>query len=283
MFTRAAFCCKRFAYVKIPVRFVVSNKFNRVSGCDGYKSRELEAVRNVMLQQKNYRLESDKENIQQIFVRPESYGLSQSVRNIKKLIVNKNNFDESLSRKIDQITRQVLTVGHRLNDDELIEVLVAFSEIELLQEQCKSVKHLRNALSTVFVKKLPNWNVDQILRACNVWHEIQRSQYTDFAIVACTTLAKNVTIMTPQQIVQTLLNIGWRMVPAHNMDEFEQRLIECIDRLSINELGIVALGFFRSDCCIQSDDLVQTIYQRILAEDLLTVEPLMLTLLLKVT
>ncbi|KAL0102099.1 hypothetical protein PUN28_018564 [Cardiocondyla obscurior] len=72
--------------------------------------------------------------------------------------------------------------------------------------------------------------------------------------------------LNPQELVQVLFFLNICRRPPINMYELEYRLEQCIDDLSINEVAIAALGFFKTSTKIKSIDLVKNIIQRTINE-----------------
>lgn len=287
MFTRFLFRCTNHLNVNSPVRFVYSRRHNKLKyGYEFrfYKSKELEAARKIMVAQKTYalRLPKDQDVASKCEVITESLSVRQIIKDFKEVIAKYNVPTTNIAGELDQIVNEMASMCNQLDEGELIEVLESFSAIDLPQEHVASFISLRDALSSAFAAKLSDWSVNQILSTCDIWHDIQNGNRTEFASVACDALARYVDTMTAQQIVQSLLNFGWRKFPSTNMDEFEEKLKGYTNGLSLNELGIAAIGFFRTNSHIRSTALVQNIYERMLAEDLLKIDSVMLTLLLKV-
>lgn len=72
--------------------------------------------------------------------------------------------------------------------------------------------------------------------------------------------------LNPQHLIQIMFFLNIYRKPPINMYELEYRLEQCVDDLSINELAIAALGFFKTRTQIRSTDFLNRIIQRTIAE-----------------
>ncbi|XP_011880292.1 PREDICTED: FAST kinase domain-containing protein 5 isoform X2 [Vollenhovia emeryi] len=72
--------------------------------------------------------------------------------------------------------------------------------------------------------------------------------------------------LSPQQLVQILFFLNLHRKPPINMYEFEFRLEQCFEDLSINEVAVASLGFFKTRTKIRSNVFLSRIIRRTINE-----------------
>lgn len=110
--------------------------------------------------------------------------------------------------------------------------------------------------------QLPSNNM---LLLCDIicqWNKKTPSSYIWYSVRK---LGNRVGKLTPQQLVQVLFLLNVCRKPAINMYEMEYKLEHCLDDLSINELGIAALGFFKTGTQIRNPKFLNAILKKTVA------------------
>lgn len=74
--------------------------------------------------------------------------------------------------------------------------------------------------------------------------------------------------MTPKQLVQTMFyaNTNRKFFPTLPMYDIEQEICSYYNDFNIRELGIVSLGFFKTQTPIRSQELVRNMYKSVINE-----------------
>lgn len=176
----------------------------------------------------------------------------------------------------------ILTKCAEFSSSELIEALDVFVKIPPTPAYLKSeiVNVLRNTIGSVCSLKCKNWSIEQLLYVCDMFTVTPVSNRTAFAHTACQKLAEKVDELTVKQLVQALFFLSWyRLI---KVDRFEAPVTRHFGELSLDELSIAALGFVRTSTIIQSDELIEDIYAKLLREDLSCLDDISLTVIIKV-
>lgn len=248
-----------------------------------YQSKEIALARGIMSKRNGYcwwphsrsQFECNNEN-------SEYFPL---LSNFQFICETANNNNISLSSDIfTPVLKQIIMNSSKFSAADLMQILNVFAGVNVTAEylQSESIAAVRGSLSSASVAHCPNWQINQLLYVCDIWTMTPLGNRTDFAQIACQTIAKRANELTPMQLVQGLLYLSWHRRVAVSMDQLERRLEKCLDELSLDELGIVLLGFFRNQTPLSSRELVADIYSRLLNENLEALDDLSLTSIIKV-
>lgn len=74
--------------------------------------------------------------------------------------------------------------------------------------------------------------------------------------------------MTPKQLVQMMFyaNTSRKFLPTLPMYDIEQEICSYYNDFNIKELGIVSLGFFKTQTPIRNQELVKNLYNSVIKE-----------------
>lgn len=182
------------------------------------------------------------------------------------------------------IYHQLIESCASFSNTQLFEVLGIFARINInsMDLMADHIVMLRNTLNELCASRCKQWSLDQLLLACDIWYQIPFAQQLHFIQVACDLFAARAKHATPQQLVQALFYLNWRKLPVERMHAFEQKLSIHFDELSIDELAISAMGFFKTNTNIECKILIKRFYELLLDNDLKLIPELSLTTILKV-
>lgn len=246
-----------------------SNKYN--------KSKENAAARETMRSLNKYSLwpSADRANL------PKSTTNNQVIAEFRSIAMR------SSPRSVDMkgyhhlyVYKRVISAAKTFNCSQILEVLNAFT-LSKAHTNSKSIVELRESLNNICVLRCADWSTQELLQACDIWYQIPLGR-VKFVQLACESLASQSNHLTPSQLIQTLFYVNWLRQPCQNMQRFEKSLLQHIDKLTVDELAIAAMGFYKSDTKIQSTTLVRKLYERLLAEELQSVTDISLSCMLKV-
>lgn len=176
----------------------------------------------------------------------------------------------------------MLTNCSEFSSSELIEGIHVLKQIQPTAESTKSemVDALWLAFSAACAAKCKDWDIQQLLYVCDLWSLTALGNRTVFAFEACRKFGDIVDELTLKQSVQALSYLSWYR--KLNVSRFEAPLASGFDELSLEELSVAALGFFRTSTSIRSSKLVQDMYAKLLNEDIGHLDDLSLVNLIKV-
>lgn len=117
------------------------------------------------------------------------------------------------------------------------------------------------------MKRFSQLSINQMLLLCDVIYQMMQSNKSQYIWYSMRKLGnKPKKLQNARQLVQILFFLNICRKPPINMYEIEYCLERCINDLSINELGIAALGFFKTGTQIRSVNFLIEIMKKIIAE-----------------
>ncbi|XP_029171073.1 uncharacterized protein LOC114940524 isoform X2 [Nylanderia fulva] len=115
------------------------------------------------------------------------------------------------------------------------------------------------------VKRFTQLNISEMLLLCDVIYQLMRNK-SEYIWYSMRKLGNKPNKLTPRQMVQVLFFLNVCRRPPINMYEIEYYLESCIHDLSINELAIAALGFFKTSTKIRNVNFLIQIMRKTIDE-----------------
>lgn len=118
------------------------------------------------------------------------------------------------------------------------------------------------------VRRIKNWDLNKVLYACDHWYKLYLVRKSNFMWFANFKLGKKPTRLLPHQLIQCMfyLNVYRRWHPEINKYDFEYSLEKCFEELTLDEIGIFAMGFFKTQAKIRNPVLLSEIMARTTSE-----------------
>ncbi|XP_069675089.1 FAST kinase domain-containing protein 5, mitochondrial isoform X1 [Periplaneta americana] len=198
----------------------------------------------------------------------------QSAENVllgfKKLSFYSDKQRQSLSdEKYNALSEALVSKCSLLNDDDLISVLGCLRKWSIQNSaKAKNYVELWNAIDKQCYVRMEKWDRNKLLFVADHWHLLYLGRISDFMWHCTTRLSRKPEKLTPQQLVQCMfyINVRRKFPPHVSVYDFEYSLINCVDQLTLDELGIMAMGFFKSEKPIRSQNLLHELMRRIVNE-----------------
>nr|XP_018908530.1 PREDICTED: FAST kinase domain-containing protein 5, mitochondrial [Bemisia tabaci] len=167
-------------------------------------------------------------------------------------------------------------------DEEILQILRNLAMWPHDHTRSGNYSHLTKALDQECVMRVRSWKTSQILLAALHWYLIGRAKSSDCVYLGLKKVGRKTHRLTKSQFVQLMffLNASRCHHPSVNMMEAEWKMYKEIDQFTIHELGIICLGFFKSQTTIKEPKLVEAIIDR-LAENIDIVHDFTVTAILK--
>lgn len=184
--------------------------------------------------------------------------------------------------QFDNFSNKFVENINRFTDDDLIksiQILNLFPEVETIEK--KNFSTIWHELDDECLKRLPNWNIDKILLVCDHWYELRLAKICGFVWESFMKMERRIKSMTPKQLVQTMFYCNLVRKPLINMIDIEKRYLQIINKLSIDEIAIMSIGFFKTQHKIQNKILIYEIYERLI-KDIKTIRNIGLVSIIKV-
>ncbi|XP_063231081.1 FAST kinase domain-containing protein 5, mitochondrial [Bacillus rossius redtenbacheri] len=157
------------------------------------------------------------------------------------------------------------------------EKCVDFSDEELLKcleclthwpetESLKSVNFVDvwSALDKACLSRIKVWNAKTLLYVADIWYSLHLSRISKYVGECIWRLGRKVRHLSPQELVQCMfyMNSSRKFKVPSSMYEFEFYIEQSIEKLSVDELSIIAMGFFKSKTQIRSSRLLSCMMQK---------------------
>lgn len=154
-----------------------------------------------------------------------------------------------------------------LNENELGVLLTSLNNLPRAQdvENRNIINSLYRELDDAMISKMKDWNSNKLLLFSDyIYHAIVPKKHLKYTSLALDTLACNK--LTSQQLVQTLFYVStWRRQPD-NIRSLEKSFKNSLNTLTIDEIGICCMGFFKSKTRLTDDIIVEKLIDKIIAE-----------------
>ncbi|XP_017486997.1 PREDICTED: FAST kinase domain-containing protein 5, mitochondrial [Rhagoletis zephyria] len=171
---------------------------------------------------------------------------------------------------------------HHLNDEELLTTLRQLAQLPL-EDSVREHNYVElwNNLDVECCRRIDRWSSDELLLACDAWYTLNLARVSEFVWEALRKLGRKVRRMQPEHLVQAMFYCNVLRRPVFEMFDFEVNLARCVDSMSLQELGVMSMGFFKTQTPIRNPDLLDHLYNRLIAETE-TVDDITLVAILKV-
>ncbi|XP_054277867.1 FAST kinase domain-containing protein 5, mitochondrial [Macrosteles quadrilineatus] len=155
------------------------------------------------------------------------------------------------------------------SDNELIECLIALKLWPVLT-RTKDSSHdkVRKAIDEVCCNRLYDWTIDKCLYVMDLWYRLGHLRHCYFTHKTLLKISRKTDELTAAQLIQTLFYISIkRKISAQiALREYEHFIQQYITKLSIEEIGIFCLAFFRNKTSILNKKVLMYIMQRTVKE-----------------
>lgn len=185
---------------------------------------------------------------------------------LRKLSYNFRNRDTTFQINPNKSIDLFNTLNNRissLDDTNLEEALKCL--IHLREHFQKYLKHTFVLVDKECLQRLRSWKIDKLLLMCDIFFLLSL-HYSYFMLKAMGKIGSKSKKLTPKNLVQLLFLINVTRKGLINMYELEVQLEEHLDDLTINELSVVAMGFFKSSNKIRNPHLIRKIINRLIQE-----------------
>ncbi|XP_068225597.1 FAST kinase domain-containing protein 5, mitochondrial [Palaemon carinicauda] len=169
--------------------------------------------------------------------------------------------DAQHSSLCGELTRKL----NQLNDQQLLMILSSLSLWP--QTAAVTTPHfvgLWNRLDQVCTQRMKKWDMSQMFLVADHWYALKLSKMSVYNVQMTRLLGRRVGSMEPTQLVQYLFyaNLSRKLEPFIVMRELEKRLVEVLEHVSIEELGVIAMGFFKTQTFLKSEKLIEAIIDK---------------------
>ncbi|XP_050533494.1 uncharacterized protein LOC126901202 [Daktulosphaira vitifoliae] len=172
-----------------------------------------------------------------------------------------------LDQLFDPIREQLISVASQLSDDQLLKCLKLLSLWNVKIAKDPVYFKFWSALDKQCIERFRKWSLNKTLLYMDHWYMARMARMSNFVWMAVRKLARKPSRLTPKQLVQMMFyaNTSRKFTQSLPMFDIEHELNSYFDDFTIKELGIIALGFFKTQTPIRNLELIDKIYSAVLS------------------
>ncbi|XP_014240764.1 FAST kinase domain-containing protein 5, mitochondrial isoform X2 [Cimex lectularius] len=138
------------------------------------------------------------------------------------------------------------------------------------------------ALDERCMERRTNWDTKKLLYFIDLWYFARLARPSDFVYLAIKKLTNKADKLDAQAVVQVLfyLNTLRTVMTGVSIYDLEHRLLEVFNTLTIEEIGVALMGFFKTKHVLHNHKLMTLIFER-LREQASTIPEVTLAAILK--
>lgn len=203
----------------------------------------------------------------------------------KKISLYCSKKQHSISEEVfDELVKGLVEKCSQLSDDELIVMLACLRKWSPAEKaSSRNYVELWNAVDKQCSLRMEKWDRNKLLFVADHWYLLHLGRISEFMWHCTVRLSRRPEKLTAPQLVQCMfyINIRRKFPPHLSVYDFEYSLQNCLDQLTLDDLGILAMGFFKSEKPIRSQTLLTELMRHII-KSVDTIHEITLAALLKV-
>ncbi|XP_046816800.1 uncharacterized protein LOC124423282 [Vespa crabro] len=191
--------------------------------------------------------------------------LVSDLRILSHNIINKTDHDYNEIR-YERILNALKKNINNLTDNLLEEVLINLLPFHKYLKNTKDFKVLIESLDKYCEKQYKHWPIDKMFLIADTFYCLDMCKYSNFIWKLLRKMNSKLNKLTSKNLVQLMFFVNIKRKTPLNMYEVEVILEEHLNDFSINELGIIAMGFFKSKTKIRNATFLKAIINRLICE-----------------
>uniref|UniRef100_A0A1B6F893 RAP domain-containing protein n=1 Tax=Cuerna arida TaxID=1464854 RepID=A0A1B6F893_9HEMI len=171
--------------------------------------------------------------------------------------------------RFDKLVSEFVQKCSQFTEDQLIDSLVAV-QFWPLSEHVKTHNYLQiwKALDHVCHDRYLDWTVDKMLFMMDLWYNIKLIRLSSFVYKGLNKISRKCDDLNHHQMIQTLFYMSCtrKLHPAISLREYEHFIQKHITQLSVEEIAIFSVAFFKTKTPILNTKILLYIMQRVIEE-----------------
>lgn len=185
-------------------------------------------------------------------------------------------------QRFDSFVDHFTNICFDLDDASLIDALRILAHIpETFGLNTRNFVELWSVLDDACVDRILTWDTDTILLVCDHWYLLNLGKVNKFNWQAIKKLGRKLRKLETHQLVQAMFYCNLLRSPVVEMIDFEMGLAQRIDDMSLDEVAVMCMGFFKTQTSVKSVELIGEIYRRLM-KDVETVQDISFVNIIKV-
>lgn len=157
---------------------------------------------------------------------------------------------------------------HEMDDDQLASVLRNLKHSIVFQTYKRDeLTNFWKELDRLCLKRWKTWPVEKSFYFIDLWYCLDLTKRSDFIFTSLMKYLGKPHKLSPQQVVQLLFYMNVMRHPKNvSFYNLEYQLETCIEDLSIEEIGVAVMGFFKTQNAIHNEKILNYIIDKTVNE-----------------
>lgn len=171
--------------------------------------------------------------------------------------------DERFDLLIDVIIDNLM----KFSDEQVLTIfrnLTIFPETDSINS--RNFIEIWSALDDVCVDRIKNWDVEQLLYVADLWYALRLAKTCKYTWQMQKRIDRKLKKLPSHQLVQTMFYVNLCRKPVLDMFHLEFNFNSTIDQMSLGEISVMAMGFFKTETPLRNQILISEIYKRTMNE-----------------
>ncbi|XP_055844605.1 uncharacterized protein LOC129910997 [Episyrphus balteatus] len=227
-----------------------------------------------------------KQSLPQSVIDPLDYignNVNNLVEDFKSLMLYCHQNEECVSNdKFDKFVQLFCTECHKFTDEQLIDCL-SYLRIHppTVSTRTKNYCEIWNELDKVCLNRVERWSMKELLHISDAWYQLGVARISKFVLIALRKIGRKVPKMSRDEMIHSMFFCNIVRRPVIEMFDYEVNFFKLIDGMSIDEIGVMSMGFFKTQTPIRNPELLNKIIQRTM-ESAGTIKDITLVAILKI-
>lgn len=187
-------------------------------------------------------------------------------------------------QRFDGLVDGLLNNVEKLTYEEIGDLMKCLIKFPLCESyDAHNFHDIWSALDDVCLIRMPKWSLEQRFYVAELWYRLNLGRLCDYTFQFTDKLQNHATNLrlTKEQLIHAFFYLN--ITRKRNVEfEFEYALEKVINELSADEMGIVAMGYFKTETKIKLLPIVEAMCRKIIAEHA-TMHEIALAAILKVS
>ncbi|XP_055371553.1 uncharacterized protein LOC129605677 [Condylostylus longicornis] len=171
--------------------------------------------------------------------------------------------DDKFDEFIDTFTEKC----HYFTDEELIESLNYMAFLPATPFiYYKNFMELWLALDEATCARLEKWDLNKVLYVCECWYSFSMARKSEFVWLSLRKFGRKIKKLSKIEMVHSLFFCNLVRKPLIEMFDYEIAWKKHFNEMTIEEISIMSMGFFKTKTKIRSPELADKIYERLINE-----------------
>ncbi|XP_012250746.2 FAST kinase domain-containing protein 5, mitochondrial-like [Athalia rosae] len=168
--------------------------------------------------------------------------------------------EDLYSNKYADILESLSSRCREFNDFELCHVMQSLMLwLAVVREQDTPISNFYSALDNECKLRAPKWQTKKLLLILDHWYRLRFMKESEFVTLAMLRLGQNVKALKAVELVQYMFYMSVDRINLANCRDLEMQLKNIVNELTVEEVALVALGFFKSQTKIRDRELLRAI------------------------